>query len=54
MLIQKSWLIHKMCILVLQDSVHKLGSETLLFLARKIIYADLAEMENIFIKRFTS
>jgi hypothetical protein len=35
--------------------VQKLVAKTSLFLARKIIYADLAEMEkNMFIKRFTS
>jgi hypothetical protein len=42
------------CVLELKDSMQKLVAKTKLFLARKIIYADLAEMENIFIKRFTS
>jgi hypothetical protein len=34
--------------------VHKLSSKTKIFLARKIIYADLAGMENHFYKKFTS
>jgi hypothetical protein len=40
-----------MCILVLQDSVHKLGSITWIYLTRKIIYADLPEIERQFYKK---
>jgi hypothetical protein len=36
--------------LALKDSVQRLVAKTLLFLARKIIYADLAEMEKHFYK----
>jgi hypothetical protein len=42
-----------MCVLALQDSVHKLGSKTWIYLTRKITYADLPEIEKNFIKRFT-
>jgi hypothetical protein len=40
-----------MCILVLKDSVHKLSSKTEIYLARKIISADLPEMEKHFYKK---
>jgi hypothetical protein len=40
-----------MCILTLQDSVHKLSSKQQIYLARKIIYSDSAEMEKHFYKK---
>jgi hypothetical protein len=40
-----------MCILVIQDSVHKLGSRTWIYLTWKIIYAVLPEIEKHFYKK---
>jgi hypothetical protein len=38
-------------VLKVKDSVQRLVAKTELFLARKIIYADLAEMEKYFYKK---
>jgi hypothetical protein len=43
-----------MCILALQDSVHKLGSRTKIYLTGKIIYEALEEMEKHFYKKIYS
>jgi hypothetical protein len=40
-----------MCIMVLQDSVHKLGSRTWIYFTWKIIYAVLPEIEKHFYKK---
>jgi hypothetical protein len=43
-----------MCVLELEDSIQKLVAKIYLFLATKFIYADSAEMEKHFFKRFTT
>jgi hypothetical protein len=43
-------LIHQRYVLELKDSVQKLVAKTELCLARKVIYADLAEKEKHFYK----
>jgi hypothetical protein len=40
-----------MCILISEDSVHKLSSKTQIYLARENLYADSAELENDFYKK---
>jgi hypothetical protein len=49
--ILNSWLLHKMCLLTSQDSVHKLGLRTWIYLTWKIIYSVLSEIEKHFYKK---
>jgi hypothetical protein len=52
MVIIKLWLIHQRCVLDLNDSMQKLVTKIYLFLSKKIIYADSAEMVKHFYKKF--